>query len=291
MADVENKNTISHEELMTDVQGFETLARLLFDHTGIYMDSSEKNYSLMANRMLRILKKYSCNTYKDFINVLLTQKNHEATEEFYQVLTTNTTNFFRENEHFVFLKKQIPLFEKIMEQEKRTELRVWCAASSTGEEPYTILMSILDTLSFISKTTLKMMATDINTIVLEKAKQGIYKKEALQNASREQLSKYFESKEEIGQDYLQVKEMYRNMIEFKKFNLNEMSYLFLNKFDFIFCRNVLIYFTPKAVQETVSKLSRCLHKDGLLFIGHSESLVGDNPYLKSVIPAVYQLKS
>ncbi|WP_186645824.1 CheR family methyltransferase [Fluviispira vulneris] len=289
MTDTELKNPLAHDVLMTDIKGYEILAKKLFEHTGIFMDPCEKNYSLMSNRMQKILKKYNCQNYQEFINILNTN-NNDAKEDFYQALTTNTTQFFRENEHFIFLKAKMPEIESYLLAEKRKEIRIWCAAASTGEEPYTILMSVLESLNPLNNIAVKITATDINTLVLEKAKLGVYKKELLESVSPALVLKYFERNANTGEEFLQIKEKYRCMIEFSKFNLNAESYLFINKFDIIFCRNVLIYFTHKAVEEVIVKLSRCLDKKGYLFIAHSEAIMGDKLTLKSIAPSVYQLK-
>ncbi|APJ05083.1 hypothetical protein AXG55_04310 [Silvanigrella aquatica] len=272
---------------MSDIQGFESLAKILFQRTGIFMDTSEKSYSLMSNRMHKVLRKYSCNSYNEFIKLIETG-NAVIMNEFLEVLTTNTTHFFRENEHFIFLKKNMPLVEEYLVKEKRNEIRVWCAAASTGEEPYTILMTILEYLSDKPKFTVKVTATDLNSQVLEKAKEGIYKAEITENVPADHILKYFEKNQKIPPECFQVKEKFRNMIEFNKFNLMNESYYFPHKFDIIFCRNVLIYFPHKIVEDTVVKLSNCLEKKGFLFIGHSEAMIGDKHKLKSVVPAVYQ---
>ena len=272
---------------MSDKVGFESLSKILLTRTGIFMDPSEKNFSLMSNRLHRVLKKHNCNSYTDFIKII-ESGNNEVMDEFLEVLTTNTTNFFREKEHFIFLKKNLPLIEEYLLKEKRNEIRVWCAAASTGEEPYTILMTILEHLGPAPKFTVKMNATDINTQVLEKAREGIYKNEISDNVTADLILKYFERNQKNSVDGLQVKEKYRNMIEFSKLNLMSDMYIFPHKFDIIFCRNVLIYFTQKVVEETIIKLSNCLEKKGYLFIGHTESMIGDKHKLKSIIPAVYQ---
>ncbi|KAB8031880.1 CheR family methyltransferase [Fluviispira multicolorata] len=290
MAETEQKIPLPHDVLMTDTNGYSILAKKLFEHTGIFMDPCEKNYSLMSNRMQKILRKYNCVNYQDFIIILNANTNNEAKEDFYQALTTNTTQFFRENEHFNFLKAQMPTIENYLNTERRKELRIWCAAASTGEEPYTILMATLEALNPLNNIKVKITATDINTLVLEKAKVGVYKKELLESIPAGLILKYFERNENTGEGFLQIREKYRCMIEFSKFNLNAEGYFFMNKFDIIFCRNVLIYFTPKAVEEVIIKLSKCLDKKGYLFIAHSEAIMGDKNGLKSVAASVYQFK-
>ncbi len=285
MSESPQKNNITHEELISDIEGYKSLAKILLERTGIYMDSSDKNFSLMSNRMHRVLKKHDCNSYKDYIK-LIESGVTDIMNEFLEVLTTNTTHFFRENEHFSFLKKSLSIIEKDLEKEKRNEIRVWCAAASSGEEPYTILMTILEYLGNYPKLNIKMQATDLNTQVLEKAKLGIYRPEISENITPDLLLKYFDKN--LNTQYYQVKEKFRNMIEFTKFNLRNETYSFPYKFDVIFCRNVMIYFTQDLVEQTILKLSSCLSKKGYLFIGHSEAMIGDKHKLKSVIPAVYQ---
>jgi chemotaxis protein methyltransferase CheR len=284
----EPKITVTHEQLMSDKEGYERLSKILFEKTGIYMDPSEKSISLMSNRLHKVLKKHFCNSYTEFIQKL-DSGNSVILNEFLEVLTTNTTNFFRENEHFVYLRKNFQKIIDYLTKEKRNEIRVWCAASSTGEEPYTILMTILESLAFSTKYTVKINATDLNTQVLDKAKEGIYKLELTENIPQELLAKYFEKNQNTTAETIQIKEKYRKMIEFSKLNLMSDFYSFPYKFDIIFCRNVLIYFPQPIVESTVLKLSHCLHKEGFLFIGHTESMIGNKEKLKSVHPAIFQL--
>lgn len=282
------QNNLTHDELISDVEGFNGLSKILLERTGIFMDPSEKNYSLMSNRLHKVLKKYKCSSYKELINLIEIGSN-EVTNEFLEVLTTNTTHFFREKEHFYFLKDNLPKIEETLLKDKRNDIRVWCAASSSGEEPYTILMILNEYFSKSKKISIKMQASDLNTQVLEKAKMGIYRKDINEHISQDLIYKYFEESNKIPSDCLQVKENYRNMIEFFKFNLKNEVYKFPYKFDIIFCRNVLIYFPQKVVEETIHKLSSCLTKDGYLFIGHSEAMIGNKHKLKSIIPAIYRL--
>ncbi len=280
------QNNLSHDELISDVEGFNGLSKILLERTGIFMDPSEKNYSLMSNRLHRVLKKYNCSSYKELISLIEVGGN-DVTNEFLEVLTTNTTHFFREKEHFYFLKDNLAKIEETLVKEKRNEIKVWCAAASSGEEPYTILMLLNEHFSKNKKISIRMQASDLNTQVLDKAKLGIYKKDIRDYVSQDLIDKYFEEFSKTS-DSLQVKEKYRNMIEFFKFNLMNEYYKFPYKFDIIFCRNVLIYFPQKIVEDTIGKLSSCLAKDGYLFIGHSEAMIGNKHKLKSVIPAVYK---
>lgn len=282
------QNNLTHDELISDVEGFNGLSKILLERTGIFMDPSEKNYSLMSNRLHKVLKKYKCSSYKELINLIEIGSN-EVTNEFLEVLTTNTTHFFREKEHFYFLKDNLPKIEEALLKDKRNDIRVWCAASSSGEEPYTILMILNEHFSKSKKISIKMQASDLNTQVLDKAKMGIYRKDINEHISQDLIYKYFEESNKIPRDCLQVKENYRNMIEFFKFNLKNETYKFPYKFDIIFCRNVLIYFPQKIVEETINKLSSCLTKEGYLFIGHSEAMIGNKHKLKSIIPAIYKL--
>ncbi|MGY3803875.1 CheR family methyltransferase [Pigmentibacter ruber] len=284
------QNNLTFDELISDEAGFNSLSKILLDRTGIFMDPSEKNFSLMSNRLHKVLKKYNCSSYKELISLIEIGSN-EVTNEFLEVLTTNTTHFFREKEHFQFLKQNLPKIEENLLKEKRKDIKVWCAASSSGEEPYTILMILNEYFSRSKNISIKIQATDLNTQVLEKAKLGIYKKEISEHISSDLILKYFEESSKIPADSYQVKENYRNMIDFFKFNLKSEVYKFPYKFDLIFCRNVLIYFPQKVVEDTVEKLASCLTKDGYLFIGHSEAMIGNKHKLKSVIPAIYKLNN
>jgi chemotaxis protein methyltransferase CheR len=170
---------------------------------------------------------------------------------------------------------------------KRTSLDIWCAASSTGEEPYTIAMTLAGVQPAIDFT---LMASDISTKALRAAQAAVYKLQGVQSLPTEILRKYFEKGLGESEGLVRIRKAVRDKVEYRRVNLLEVNSL-ERKFDVIFCRNVMIYFDRAVQQRVVSMLERHLRPGGYLFISHSESLNGINHRLRWIAPAAYQAEA
>lgn len=265
-----NENKII-DRLQKDLNGFSKLAQILKMETGINLVTSEKNITLMASRLGKVLKRLKIESYKDYIR-LLENKNPLIVTDFISAMTTNTTRFFRESEHFDVLKKIIPNILHEKKKDHNYELRIWCSASSTGQEVYTLLMVILGLIENLNQWSLKFLATDIDKMVLQQAANGIYTRDEVGDIPETHLQEYFVLKSTKTGDFsYQIKPNYRDMIRFAPFNLLSEKYPFQHPFDIIFCRNVLIYFDTKTVEQVIKNLSSSLSGQGYLFLGHSET--------------------
>ena len=248
---------------------FKELVRIIYRECGIKL--TERKKALVQSRLLKRLRKSEFNTYEEYFVYLKRNYNKEITN-LINCITTNKTDFFREEHHFDFLIDSI--LPELLE-ENPEEIRIWSAGCSTGEEPYTIAITLLE--YFKNKTkkiNLKILATDIDTNVLKTAQKGIYKHDVVQDINIEILKKYFLRGKDKNEGYLMVKKKVKDLITFRKLNLLDDIFPMKKKFDIIFCRNVIIYFDKETQISLLHKFHSHLTFDGYLFLGHSESIFG-----------------
>ncbi len=229
-------------------------------------------------------------TFKEYYRYVTEENRNELTHLF-DAISTNLTSFFREPKHFDFLKEQV-LPGLIEEKKKRGSIRIraWSAASSTGEEAYSMAMTISDLLMEPRGWDVKILATDINTQVLKVAREGLYRDVRIQSLPKSVLSAHFLKGEGDKEGYVKVKRDIRDMVVARRLNLTAPRYPFKKEFDFIFCRNVMIYFDKATQRAIIDRLYHHLKKGGYLFLGHAESLTGHESPLVYVKPTIYMKK-
>lgn len=249
----------------------ERIKKLLYSLTGITL--TENKDIMISNRIEKL--KRNCNFYGDIEELLTSIENGNNITEFINSFTTNKTNFFREDFHFDDLKNRVlPEFAK-----SGQKINMYCSASSTGEEPYSMAITVLKASEDLGKNiNASIIATDIDTSVLQYAANGIYR---YSKASKEfpiwvKPQKYFKRRVQqnlSGEEVLiKVNDELKKMINFHVMNLNDSSYPFAkNQFDVIFCRNVLIYFSAEDQNMILKKLFVHLKVGGTLYLGHSEN--------------------
>lgn len=260
---------------------FLKLSAFLKRLTGINLPMNEKNVALMSSRLQK-LRASGFPSYKDLIQKLESH-DKKIISRFVCAMTTNTTHFFREKQHFDYLQTFVQ--EKASER-SNPELKIWCAASSTGEEPYALAMALHDMQSR-HNFRFKLLATDIDSVALASAQAGVYDDKQVEGIPSHFLQRYFKKSDtETGHLY-SVNEELREYVQFGRFNLLK-NYPFKNKFDFIFCRNVLIYFDKETVNYVVRQMTQVMQPHGYLFLGHSEAIAGMMSGLKRAGPAVYR---
>ena len=265
---------------------FNNLSFILKDLTGINLPLNSKNIALMSSRLRKVLLQLGNISYKDLI-VKLEFNDPVAIKLFVNAMTTNTTYFFRENDHFDFLSKNIHKLCSLKIKARENELRIWCAAASSGEEPYTILITLLE--SGIAKDIkIKMLATDIDANVIRQAIEAVYSQERVEEVSLIIKQKYFTKIIKNNLSYYAINQDLKSYIKFGVLNLLENKYPFKHRFDIIFCRNVLIYFDNQTSKMVINKLIDVLNVGGYLFLGHSETMVGQIQGLQRIGPAIYQ---
>lgn len=271
------------QSLNADEQGYHKLAGWLKAHVGIHMPPTPKNFTLMASRLSKIMGRLGLSTYAALYQQLQLG-NRDVQKAFIEALTTNKTEFFREAHHFKVLPR---ILQDILQ--KKSELRLWCAAASRGHEPYSILFTMLEGGLDLQKHRLKFLASDIDQTVLEIASKGVYGAEELTEVPVLMRERYMVRMRDVGQgERWKVRDELRQLISFACFNLVEFPYPFQHKFDIIFCRNVLIYFDRETVARVKEHLAQALAPDGYLFIGHSETGSGRVTTLQAIEAAVFK---
>lgn len=269
------------EEELTKKQ-YEYFATLMYDLSGVNLPHSAKNVALVKNRLTKLNRRLGVSSYDDLI-AKLKNADQQLTSDFISSLTTNKTHFFREEAHFDWLKDYLKTHFN-----NHNELRLWCAASSTGQEPYTIAMVIRETLQAHELMKVKLLGTDIDLQCLNKSAKGQYLEGEMDGCPGHLREKYFE-KHRVGNDLVyRAKDDVAKMWKFAQLNLIQDKYPFQNKFHIIFCRNVLIYFDPPTVKKVIENMASQLVEGGFLILGHSESGTVKSNLIKPLSRAIYQ---
>jgi chemotaxis protein methyltransferase CheR len=251
------------------------VAQYIYDVSGIYLDQS-KSY-LFETRLGAIAAEHGCNTYKELYQKAKTDPSKSFERKIIDAISTNETLFFRDKGPFELLQHKL-LPEMIDARTPssptlKTNIKIWSAASSTGQELYSIAIIIKELLPNSSKYSIQLLGTDISDNAVAQASRGKYNKfEMERGLPGDKLQRYFT----MFGDSWTIKDEIRAMVQFKKFNLM-MPFSGLGKFDIIFCRNVAIYFTLPDRQKLFNKIADSLADDGYLVIGSTESLTGICP--------------
>lgn len=267
---------------------YNQISRIVEEAAGIKLGSNKKE--LVKNRLRKRLSSLSLTSFGDYLKYL--KEGDDARQELSRMVTvisTNVTYFFREEDHFHFLKDRVlPEIYREKERHGVKKIRCWSAGCSSGEEPYSLAITINDYLNGnLNSMDIKILATDVSTHVLEKAVKGMYKIAALENVPPHLIKRNFYRGVNNREGFAMVKEHLKNMVLVRFLNLMEKNYPFKGPFDFIFCRNVMIYFDKSTQRELLCKFHERLEPGGYLFLGHSEGLTGTHSGFKYVAPAVY----
>jgi chemotaxis protein methyltransferase CheR len=269
---------------MVEITDKEFTQLVTFIKTNYGINIKEEKRAMLTGRLHNTLTQYGYKNFTEFYNKLVSDNSKEAVITLVNKITTNHTYFMRENDHFDFFKNTVlPYLEKSIDSH---DLRIWCAACSTGEESYTLAMLIDE--YFGNKKVYwdtKVLATDISEKVLSTAKLGIYANENAEALPANWRVGYFKK---YDKDRLVVTDRIKNEVIYRKFNLMEKNFPFKKKFHVIFCRNVMIYFDTETKNELIKKFYDYMEEGGYLFIGHSESILRSETNFKYVRPAVYR---
>lgn len=249
---------------------------LIYRIAGISMSPAKK--PLVTNRLAKRLKHYGLTSYAEYFQMITAANGKAELQMAVDLLTTNETHFFREPKHFDFLRRHI-----LSERRSGKPLRIWSAACSSGEEPYSIAMLLDDVLG---NAPWEIIASDLSTRMLEKARSGLYPLERMSEIPKQYLSNYCLKGTGTQEGALLIEHRLRERVRFMQHNLTEMPPK-LGEFDVIFLRNVMIYFDHDTKRRVVSSLLSLLRPGGHLLVGHSETLNGISEELYLVQPAVY----
>jgi chemotaxis protein methyltransferase CheR len=258
-------------------QEFVQIRDLLYRITGISMSSAKK--PLVTSRLGKRLRNYGLTSYREYFQMITASDGKVELQMAVDLLTTNETRFFREPKHFDFLRQQL-----LRSRIPGKTLRIWSAACSSGEEPYSIAM-LLD--EVLVSAPWEIVASDLSTQVLEKARSGLYSMERMQEIPSHYLSNYCLKGTGTQEGFLLIERKLRERVQFMQHNLIEAPPN-LGQFDIIFLRNVMIYFDQETKRRVVTRLLSLLRPGGHFLVGHSETLNGISDALQTVQPAVYQ---
>lgn len=265
--------------------------KLISDETGIWLPESKKG--LLVGRLGKRLRALGLNSYGEYFALVSRDSNHDERLHMIDCICTNETQFFREKRHFRFLEEKV--LPEIKQRARRTShnftLRVWSAACSTGEEPYSLAMLFLDRFRTFPHVQIEILASDLSTRALEKAREGIWPIERAAQIPPELLSRYMLRGKRGSEGLMKASRKLRSVIKFERINLTAADISVPERFDLVFCCNVLMYFSANARAAVVDKLTSCLAPNGLLFVGHAESLIRNMERLRSVVPNVYARSS
>ena len=248
-------------------EDFQALRKLVRDVTGISL--SEQKRELVYGRLARRLRALSLRSFREY-RELLSQDGGAELVQFCNAITTNLTAFFREPHHFEHLKKEVlaPLLSKPPAVRR---LRIWSAGCSTGEEPYSIAMSVLEAVPDIERWDIRILATDLDSDVLEKARRGIYTAERVNTLSAERRERFFVPYSGARDPSYQVRPELARLLTVKQLNLMH-PFPMKGPLDVVFCRNVVIYFDKDTQRDLIARVSRLQRPRDILFLGHSETL-------------------
>ncbi len=257
---------------------YDRLCRILYSTTGIRL--GDKKHGLVESRLAKRLQNLGFENFSEYIDHL--EKNHAKEFQYLvEAMTTHKTEWFRENIHFDFLKA------KLSEVSSRPT-HIWSAACSTGEELWTIAI-ILNSLG-CTPSDYRLLGTDISKDVVEKAKEGLYLTKGFQAPPLNPVTRdFFKVRKDLSPVKVEVKEQFRTSVKFKQMNLMQIDLPATLKFDFIFLRNVLIYFDPESSKKVINSLVNHLKPGGYLILGLSESVRDLPPQLENLGRSIYQL--
>jgi chemotaxis protein methyltransferase CheR len=264
---------------------FSRLCELIHDRAGIHL--SQEKRTMLEIRIKRRLKVLGMHSYRRYCEYLFGDRGmREEIVHLIDVVTTNKTDFFREPQHFNFLaERALPEFEgRLMGR----SFLVWSAGCSTGEEPYTLAMLLNDYAQMRPGFRFRVLATDISTVVLERARLGIYTEDAVRPVPPAMQRKYFMHSRDTELRRLRIVPELRRAVEFRRLNFMDRDYGVAEKASAIFCRNVIIYFERATQESILKKLTDHLVPGGYLFVGHAETLHDMNLPIVPVAPSLYR---
>ncbi len=262
---------------------FTTITRLIGDQTGIVLTDAKRH--MVYSRLARRLRALGLSDFKSYLNIVK-QDDSEELVHFVNALTTNLTAFFREEHHFTYLAETV-LPELMADKKHSKQIRIWSAGCSTGEEPYSIAMTLKEAIPKGQGWDVRILATDLDSNVVNTAQRGIYTEERVAGLTKSRLRRWFLKGRGANAGKVRVNPDLQEMIAFRQLNLMN-PWPIKGMFDVIFCRNVIIYFNKETQKKLVTRYADHLIDEGRLFLGHSESLFKVTDLFKLVGNTIYQ---
>ncbi len=259
---------------------FDTLRKIIFDESGISLN--DEKIHLLTTRVAKRLRALKLSSEEDYLKMLTRDKSGSELVNLIDVVSTNTTYFYREPEHFDFLR------DSLKARGNSKEIRIWCAASSSGEEPYTLSITAHEGLGNYNY---RILASDISMTILKRAQAGVYGESHLEHISRDRQEQFLDIVSNGGEKSFSVKPALKQKVLFKRLNLSSFPYALKGPFDYIFCRNVMIYFDNPLKAQIVKEFERLLAPDGHLIISKTESLMAIPTQLITAGNSIYRFKN
>jgi len=263
---------------------FRLFKDLIFDEFGISLNTSKS--ALIQSRLAKWIRKYHFANYTELYQHFCSDSSELILLA--DAITTNVTSFFREEKQWEYFKQHIETLKK----KNIKKLRIWSAGCSSGQEPYSIAMFLIENIADLQSWDIKLLATDLSEDVLKKALQGKYQKKQSKGLPNGYIKKYFNTiRKTDSEDILQIKNKIKQMVMFRSFNLVTGNFkIFKNSFDLIFCRNVMIYFDNNTQLQLLKNYSEIMDIGSLLFIGNAESITQEKMPFKLISPSIYKKK-
>ena len=258
---------------------FERVRKLIYAHAGIALSPAKQD--MVYSRLARRLRETRLKSFGEYL-ALLERGDKSEWEKFVNSLTTNLTSFFREPHHFPMLAAHLKKLQG------KSPIKIWCSAASTGEEPYSIAMTVVEVFNSFN-TPVTIVASDLDTNVLAIAAKGVYPHDRVDKLSPERLSRFFVRGTGAQGGEFTVKPELRRMITFQRLNLLEPNWSLRGPLDALFCRNVMIYFDKPTQYKILQRFAPLMSDNGLLFAGHSESFLHAADLFRSLGKTVYEL--
>ena len=271
-----------YNEQLSD-KDFQMLSSYIYNEYGIKMPPIKR--VMLQSRLQKRLRQLNIPTFKEYCNYVFSPEGSEEVIHMMDVVSTNKTDFFREPMHFDYLREVI-LPELVAKGKKM--IKIWSAGSSSGEEAYSIAITINEFSETKSHIDFQIIGTDISTIVLKTATEAIYKENRLEGIPLSIKHKYFLKSKDTEKKLVKVIPKIRTKVRFGRLNLMDISYPIYDTFDVIFCRNTLIYFDRETQEKVITKLCKHLAPNGYFFLGHSESITNMNVPLKNIKPTIFR---
>lgn len=260
--DIGLASTIPNREFAWTDEDFNNVQALIFKRAGISLHDGK--HAMVYSRLSRRLRDTGHQSFRDYLSWLESSSSDGPEwQEFINALTTNLTSFFREHHHFEIFA------DHLKSKPATTTWKVWCSAASTGEEPYSIIITALETLG--PRANFSLVASDIDSKVLASAQQGIYRLDGLKGIDTHQMQRFFLRGKGDNDGMVRVKPEVSKFVSFLIVNLIHDDWPFREPFDVVFCRNVMIYFNAQTQRKVLERIYRVMKPGGLLFVGHAEN--------------------
>lgn len=266
-------------------QEYELFRELVYRHCGINL--GERKMQLVRARLRKRMRAGGFRSYRQYYEFVRKDASGDELARLIDAISTNTTQLFRERAHFEFLARTVKAWMTDA-RPRALPIRIWSAGCSSGEEPYSIAMVMDDLQRQCPKLRFKILASDISTRMLERARAGIFGLQSLANVPPDFKRRYFTPVREEGATGMQIRPELRRLVRFARLNLMDERFPFRNGLDVIFCRNVMIYFDRPTQQALVARFAAVLRPGGYLLIGHSEGLQNICHSLSYVMPTAYR---